>query len=117
LNKRNFYLFEKSDFIFIPVIQDISCNWKVVQFKEIVNKNFMDLNKISTILNMCTKNSGYANNKYEIETGFQCTYELPYYTKNFQSYMNQGYLVNSGYNKTAQEDFTQLTTKILSKIT
>lgn len=114
LNKKNFFLFENADHIIIPSIQDISCTWKILQFKELINKNFMKDVQLSTILNRCSKTSGFNNSKYELDTGIRNIFQLPDYQKNFQSYINQGYMLNSNYNKGAYSDFLKLTQIILN---
>ena len=64
---------------------------------------------------MYNKNSDFDNTKYENETGFKNLYKLPFYKKNFQSQINQGYLVDSGKNKKALKDFQDLIEIIIHK--
>jgi MinD-like ATPase involved in chromosome partitioning or flagellar assembly len=115
LNKKNLFLIENSHHIVIPTIQDISCSKKIVDFRELINKGYMKNVRLGTVLNMCNKSTGFINSKYELETGIKNLFQLPYYSKNFQASINNGYLINSGYNKPAYTDFTDLTKILLTE--
>jgi MinD-like ATPase involved in chromosome partitioning or flagellar assembly len=116
LNKKNFFLFENTDSMLIPTIQDIACTWKVLQFKELIDQNFMKNIELYTALNKCNKSSNFNNSKYELDIGIKNIFQFPYYSKNFQSYINQGYMINSQFNKSFFADFSKFTQLLLNEL-
>lgn len=116
LNEKNFTLLEMSDNIIIPVIQDISCGWKMLSFKEIAEKYIKNSNKIRLIVNMCTKFSGFNNMEFEKEIRYKILGHIPLFLKNYQNYINEGTLINSKRNRKAYKNFLNIAKEILDYI-
>ena len=69
LSIKNLVLIDKSDYVLLSAIQDVSCGWKVLLFKEVAERFNIDKNKIGIIINRCNKFSGFNNKEFESEIG------------------------------------------------
>lgn len=113
LSEKNVRLLEMADYIIMPVIQDISCGWKMVLFKEIAEKFMIDRKKIKMIINKCNKYSGFNNSEFEAEIGYEVIGEIPLFVKNYQNYINKGILVTLMKNKKVYRNYSMIARKIL----
>lgn len=116
LSEKNMLLFENVNYCVVPVIQDISCGWKMVMFREVIDKCRIDKNKFGIIANMCSKYSGFNNMEFEKEIGYEVLAEVPYFAKRYQSFINEGILINLMKNKRANKCFLNTTRLLLNKI-
>lgn len=112
---RNIVLLDEADYIIIPVTQDVSCGWKMVLFKEVMESYSLDTNKISMVINKCSKYSGFNNNELENELGYKIIAEIPLFTKHYQDYVNEGKLIYLLRNKRAHKKFLETADIILNK--
>lgn len=110
---RNLMLIEKSDRIIAPVIQDVSCGWKMFMLKDILESIRKPIDKVNVVVNRCSKHSGFYNQEYETEIGFSIILEMPEFAKNFQSYLNMGKRVTEKFNKKAHGYFEELADKAI----
>lgn len=113
LSVKNLILLEMMDYVLMPVIQDVSCGWKMILFKEIIEKCILDKNKFKIIINMCNKNSGFNNLEFESEVGFKAIAEIPLFVKKYQGFINRGDQIHSKYNKKAYKCFMEIAKTIL----
>lgn len=113
LSERNFTLLEMADYIVMPVVQDISCGWKMVLFKEAMDRYIINSHKIGMVINKCSKYSGFNNMEFENEIGYSVIGEIPMFLKHYQGYINQGILINSMKNKKAYKNFSNIAKQIL----
>lgn len=116
LNEKNFTLLEMADYVVIPVVQDISCGWKMVLFKEILEKYIMNSEKLGLIINQCSRYSGFNNMEFEAEIGYNIIGEIPLFLKQYQNYVNEGVLINSMKNKKAYKCFSNIAQHILINV-
>lgn len=116
LNEKNFTLLEMADRVIIPVVQDISCGWKMVSFKEIAEKYISNSNKINLVVNKCNRYSGFNNIEFENEIGYKIIGEIPLFLKQYQSYINEGILINSLKNRKASKCFNYIAQEILEYV-
>lgn len=116
LNEKNFTLLEMADYVVMPVVQDISCGWKMVLFKEISERYIMNSEKIGLIINQCTKYSGFNNVEFENEIGYSIIGEIPLFLKQYQNYVNEGITINVMRNKKAYKSFSNIAKKILEHV-
>lgn len=116
LNEKNFTLLEMADVVVMPVVQDISCGWKMIAFKEISEKYIMNSEKIGLIINQCSRYSGFNNMEFEAEIGYNIIGEIPLFLKKYQNYVNEGVLINSMKNKKAFKCFSNIAHHILGNV-
>lgn len=112
LSIKNLVLIDKSDYIVLSALQDVSCGWKMLIFKEIAERFNLDKRKFGIVINRCSKYSGFNNKEFEYEIGYRILYEFPDYPKDFQSYVNRGDLITSKYNTKLLRDFLDLSKTI-----
>lgn len=116
LNEKNFTLLQMADYVVIPVIQDISCGWKMVLFKEISERYITDSSKTGLVINKCNKYSGFNNIEFENEIGYKIIGEVPLFLKHYQNYINEGLTINSMKNKKAYKSFSNIAQHILENV-
>jgi|GEM_PF-1480313 len=116
LNEKNFTLLEMADYVVMPVVQDISCGWKMVLFKEISERYIMNSEKIGLIINQCSRYSGFNNIEFKDEVGYKIIGEIPSFLKQYQNYINEGVLINSMKNKKAYKCFSNIAQLILGNV-
>lgn len=116
LDEKNFTLLEKADYIVMPVIQDISCGWKMVLFKEISERYIAKNEKIGLVVNKCSKYSGFNNMEFQNEIGFNIVGEIPLFLKQYQNYINSGVSINQMKNRKAYKSFAKIAQQILEKV-
>lgn len=116
LSEKNMLLFELADYCVIPVIQDVSCGWKMVMFREVMEKCSIDKNKFGVIVNMCSKYSGFNNQEFEKEIGYKLITEVPFFQKNYQNRINEGLLINTMKNNRANKHFLMAVKLIMEKM-
>ena len=116
LNEKNFTLLQMADYVVMPVVQDISCGWKMVLFKEIAEKYIINSNKIGLIINKCTKYSGFNNREFANEIGYDIIGEIPLFLKQYQNYINEGITINLMKNKKAIKNFSNIAQQILEHV-
>ncbi|NLD50606.1 MAG: CpsD/CapB family tyrosine-protein kinase [Clostridiaceae bacterium] len=114
LSVKNLILFEMVDYVFMPVIQDVSCGWKMMLFKEVIEKCVLEKNKFKVIINMCSRYSGFNNLEFETEIGFETIGEIPLYIKKYQNFINRGDQIHLKYNKKAYMRFQDIASTIIS---
>jgi flagellar biosynthesis protein FlhG len=114
LNKKNLFLFEKSDYNIMPITQDISHIWNTIQFKEILEVNKINM-KIIPLINKYQKNV-LDQKAIEEKIGLNVITTIPFYSYNFQKYLNQCKMIDYKFNNTAYKDFNNLTDLILKEI-
>lgn len=114
LSIKNVILIERADHIFLTAIQDISCGWKMLLFKEIVHRFKISPEKFSVIVNRVNKFSGFNNREFEDEIGYKILYELSDFVKEMQAPVNKGELITSKYHKSVYAAFEQLASGIFS---
>ncbi|WP_127580758.1 AAA family ATPase [Paenibacillus koleovorans] len=116
LCERNIGCLEQADCILIPTLQDVTSGWKTILFKEILESLNIDRDKISVIVNRCTKYSGFNNLEYRDELGYSLLAEIQDVSKKAQKHINNGVpIVNSG-NKRAAMPFRNLSNQLLKKL-
>lgn len=108
LSIKNLVLIDKSDYVMLSALQDVSCGWKMLMFKEIAERFNLDKKKFGIVINRCSKFSGFNNKEFESEIGYRVLYEFADYAKDFQSYVNRGDLITSKYNSKLLRDFLNL---------
>lgn len=113
LNEKNFTLLGMADYVIMPVVQDISCGWKMVLFKEILDRYIMNSDKVGLIVNKCTRYSGFNNSEFENEIGYKIIGEIPFFLKKYQNYINEGITINEMKNKKAYKSFSNIAKQIL----
>ena len=116
LNEKNFTLLEMADYVVMPLIQDISCGWKTVLFKEISERYIANSDKIGLIVNKCNKYSGFNNTEFESEIGYKVIGEIPLFLKKYQNYVNEGISINLIKNKKAYKSFSNAAKHILENV-
>jgi MinD-like ATPase involved in chromosome partitioning or flagellar assembly len=116
LSIKNLILIDKVDHILLTAIQDISCGWKMLLFKEIAQRFKIPSEKFSIIVNCVSKFSGFNDREFEEEIGYKVLFELPEYQKEMQSYVNKGELITSKYNKSVYASFEQMASNIFNEI-
>lgn len=116
LNEKNFVLLKMADSVVMPVVQDVSCGWKLLLFKEISEKYIIDSSKISLIVNKCTKYSGFNNLEFEKEIGYKIIGEIPLFIKKYQNYINEGVTINLIKNKKAYKNYYKIAKEIITNI-
>lgn len=114
LNEKNLICIELSDNVVIPVIQDLSCGWKVLQFKEVMEKYSISDEKFKLIINKCSRYSGFHNMEFEHEIGYRLEGEIPLYAKQFQEYVNAGVQIHLIKNKKVNKAFKNIANKLLN---
>lgn len=114
LNCRNLILLEDADYVVMPCIQDISCGWKMLLFRDVVEKYSLNRSKIGIVINKYSKYSGFNNQEFETEIGYTVIGEIPLFIKNYQNYINQGILIHLKKNKNAFVCFNDVTKTIFS---
>ncbi len=113
LCERNIVLLDEADSIIIPVIQDMSCGWKMVLFKEVMERYSLDSKKIKLVVNKCSKFSGFNNMEFEREIGYKIIDEIPLFIKKFQCFVNEGILINTMRSRRAYKKFQHTSSMIL----
>lgn len=113
LNEKNFTVLQLADYVVMPVVQDISCGWKMVMFKEIAEKYITNRDNIGLIVNKCTKYSGFNNAEFENEIGYNIIGEIPLFLKQYQNYINEGITINLMKNRKAAKYFSNIAQHIL----
>jgi MinD-like ATPase involved in chromosome partitioning or flagellar assembly len=108
LSIKNLVLIDKANYVLVSAIQDVSCGWKMMMFKEIADRFKIDRQKFGLVINRCSKYSGFNNREFESEIGYKILYEFPEYTKDFQNYVNKGHLITSKYNTRLVRDFVSI---------
>lgn len=114
LSEKNVVFIENADCTIIPVIQDITCGWKLLTFKEVMDRCLIDQNKFRIIVNKCNKYSGFNNSEFEKEIGYNIIAEIPMLVKKFQNYINKGINICFIKNKNAQKYFINAAKAIIS---
>jgi cellulose biosynthesis protein BcsQ len=108
LSIKNLVLIDKSDYVMLSALQDVSCGWKMLMFKEIAERFKLDKKKFGIVINRCNKFSGFNNKEFEYEIGYKVLFEFSEYSKDFQNYVNRGDLIISKYNSRLLKDFIDL---------
>jgi MinD-like ATPase involved in chromosome partitioning or flagellar assembly len=118
LSIKNLVLIDKVDYILLSALQDVSCGWKLLMFKEIAQRFNVPLEKVGIVINRVSKYNGFNNKEFEVEIGYKILYEFPEYDKDFQAFINKGDLITEKNNKKMYKDFTDLAKMIfeVSKI-
>lgn len=112
LSIKNLILIDKVDYIIISAIQDVSCGWKLLMFKEIAQRFKVPREKFGILINRVSKYNGFNNTEFEVELGYKKIYEFPEFHKEFQVFVNRGDIITSGYNKKVYGEFLKLTSQI-----
>lgn len=116
LSERNLILLEESNYVVVPVIQDVSCGWKMMLFKDVMERYYLNKDKFGLVINQCSKQSGFNNKEFETEIDYKIIGEIPFFRTKYQNYINQGTLIHSKKNKKAYKCFLNQTKDILSNI-
>lgn len=114
LSELNLTLLENADHVVTPVTQDISCGWKMVLFKEMLEMFSISNEKVGVIINKCSKYNEFNNKEFENVLGYKISAEIPYFHKNFQKYVNDNISINKMQNKKAFKAFCKAVKGILN---
>lgn len=116
LSEKNIILLEKVNYTILPATQDISCGWKLVLFREIMERYMIEADKFRIVINKCSKYSGFNNMEFENEIGYKIIGEIPLCIKKFQNYINQGLNIYSMPNRTLKKNFSSIVKSILESV-
>lgn len=112
LSIKNLVLIDKVDYILLTAIQDVSCGWKMLMFKEIAQRFSLPSEKFGVVINRVSKFNGFNNKEFEQELGYRILSEFPEYSKEMQAAVNKGDLVTSKYNKKVYASFEEMAKSI-----
>jgi MinD-like ATPase involved in chromosome partitioning or flagellar assembly len=115
LSIKNLILIDKVDYILLTALQDISCGWKMLLFKEIAQRFKIPKEKFSIIVNRVSKFSGFNDREFEEEIGYKVLHEFPEYQKEMQSFVNKGQLITSKYHKAVYQSFENMAKDIFDE--
>lgn len=113
LSVKNLVLLEKCDLCVMPVIQDVSCGWKMILFKEVAARYMLEEKRLGLIVNKCRKNSGFNNIEFENETGIKVLAEIECFNRRYQNYINEGVQIYQLKNKRAVKSFERVSQTIV----
>lgn len=114
--ERNVACIERADLILIPTIQDVTAGWKLILFKEILNNLNIPRERVALIINRCNKYSGFHNQEFQQEIGYQIISEIADLSKTMQRFSNMGIpAVNSGKRKISKP-FQKLADQVMKKV-
>lgn len=116
LSEKNVILFERVSKIVVPVTQDIHCGWRLLQFKEVLNKCGIEDSKVGLVVNKCCKTNSFNNLEYVKEIGYQVIGEIKEYRKKFQSQINEGKTIVSIKNRKAIKEFEETAENIFVSV-
>lgn len=116
LSIKNLVLIDKVDYILLTAIQDVSCGWKMLMFKEIAQRFSIPIEKFGVIINRVSKFNGFNNKEFELELGYKILCEFPEYAKELQAPVNKGELVTSKYNKKVYASFEEMAKSIHAEL-
>lgn len=116
LCERNIACIEGADLILIPALQDVSCGWKLVQFKEILDELNIPKEKISLLINRCSKHSTFNNKEFEKELGYSILGEISDLTNAAYLTAHRGIPLIDSKRKSASKVFRILAAQILEKV-
>lgn len=115
LSEKNMVLLEAADGVIIPLLQDISCGWKLLLFKEVMDSYLPNVDKFRLVVNKGSQYAGFNNSEFEVELGYKLLGEIPYFHHEFQNAINKGELIHTMRNKKAFEAFRNVAKSILSE--
>lgn len=113
---KNLVLLEKVDYVLLTAIQDVSCGWKMIMFKDIAQRFSLPSEKFGVIINRVSKFNGFNNKEFEQELGYKILSEFPEYFKEMQAAVNKGVLVTSKYNKKVYASFEEMAKSIHNEL-
>lgn len=113
LSEKNVVLFERVSKIVVPVTQDIHCGWRLMQFKEVLNKCGIEDSKVGLVVNRCCKTNAFNNLEYVKEIGYQVIGEVKEYRRRFQNQINEGKSLMRIKNRKAIKEFEETAENIL----
>lgn len=116
LCERNIACLEEADYILIPALQDVASGWKIMQFKSILDNLNVPKEKISLVINRCSKYSVFNNQEYQAEIGYSIIAELNDFSKAVHRSANKGVpLIRYGKRETMLP-FQKLAAQVLKRV-